>query len=258
MEMVMNRSLSLASLLLAATALSGCNTMNRLSEVGEPPKTSKIADPTMAPGYRPVSMPMPAPKTSVYQANSLWRPGARAFFKDNRAGEVGDILTVTVSIKDSGVLNNKTTESRDNNETAGPKDSQSGFAVAGYEGLLHRVLPSTAALSNLANLSSVHAVSGDGKIDRKEEISVTMAAVITQVLPNGNLVIAGKQEVRVNNEMRELTVSGVVRPSDINSTNTISSEKIAEARITYGGRGTLSDLQSPRYGQQIFDIIFPF
>jgi flagellar L-ring protein precursor FlgH len=243
---------SLIVLLAATTALSGCNVMNRLSEVGEAPKTSKVQDPTQAPNYRPVSMPMPTPKPSVTQANSLWRPGARAFFKDNRAGEVGDILTVAVSIKDKGVLNNKTTEARNNSETT------DAFNLLGYETKLYKLFGNAANASNLAAMGSDHAVSGEGKINRDEEVSVTLAAVITQILPNGNLVIQGKQEIRVNNELRELTVSGVVRPSDITSSNTVKSEQIAEARITYGGRGTLSDLQQPRYGQQIFDIIFPF
>lgn len=238
-------------LALGGLMLTGCNTMNRLSEVGEAPKTSKIGDPTQNPNYRPVSMPMPPPKTAAANANSLWRPGARAFFKDNRAGEVGDILTVKVSLSDSGTLANKTTEARDNSETT------DAFKLLGYETQLHKLFPS-ADPSNLAGMGSTHGVSGDGKITRSEAVSITLAAVIIQVLPNGNLVLSGKQEVRVNNEMRELTVSGVIRPSDIDSTNTITSEKIAEARITYGGRGTLSDLQQPRYGQQIFDILFPF
>ncbi|TAN51122.1 MAG: flagellar basal body L-ring protein FlgH [Rhodospirillales bacterium] len=242
------------SLLLAVAgiALSGCNTINRLSEVGEAPKTSKINDPTQNPNYRPVSLPMPAPKSAATNPNSLWRPGARAFFKDNRAGEVGDILTVKVAISDKGTLNNKTTEARDNSETT------DAFTLLGYETQLSRLFPSAASPANLAALGSKHGVTGDGKIDRKEEINVTMAATIVQVLPNGNLVLTGKQEIRVNSEMRELTVSGVIRPSDIDSTNTISYEKIAEARITYGGRGSLSDLQQPRYGQQLFDILFPF
>lgn len=238
-------------LAVAGMALVGCNTMNRLSEVGESPKTSKINDPTQNPNYRPVSMPMPAPKTAAANVNSLWRPGARAFFKDNRAGEVGDILTIKVSLSDSGTLSNKTTEARDNSEKT------SAFKLLGYEAQLHKLFPNPDA-SNLASMGSTHGVSGEGKITRSEALSITLAAVIIQVLPNGNLVLAGKQEVRVNNELRELTVSGVIRPSDIDSTNTITSEKIAEARITYGGRGTISDLQQPRYGQQIFDILFPF
>ncbi|MBF0268496.1 MAG: flagellar basal body L-ring protein FlgH [Alphaproteobacteria bacterium] len=241
------------SLLLAAASLTlaGCNTINRLSEVGEAPKTSKVSDPTQNPSYRPVSMPMPAPKTAAANPNSLWRPGARAFFKDNRAGEVGDILTIQVSISDNSTLSNKTTESRDNSE------GTDALSLLGYEKQLFKLFPGADA-SSLASMGSTHDVTGDGKITRSEAINVTLAAVIIQVLPNGNLVLAGKQEVRVNNELRELTVSGIVRPSDIDSTNTISSEKIAEARITYGGRGTLSDLQQPRYGQQLFDILFPF
>ena len=110
----------------------------------------------------------------------------------------------------------------------------------------------------MIDFTSNSTYTGDGSIAREETINFKLATVVTQVLPNGNLAIAGQQEIRVNNELREVMVTGVIRPEDILSTNTIDWDKIAEARITYGGRGTLSDVQQPRYGQQIFDIIFPF
>jgi flagellar L-ring protein precursor FlgH len=234
-------------------SLPACNVLNKLSEVGEPPRTSSISNPTEHPQYKPVSMPMPAPKTPETTVNSLWRPGARAFFKDQRAKDVGDIMTVAVSIADTASLSNKTEATRDNNES-----TDANFVMLGLEQRLSRILPKEASPASLAAFGSSNKVKGDGTVDRGETISVTMAATIIQVLPNGNLVISGRQEVRVNGEMRELAIRGVIRPEDITSKNTISSDKIAEARIIYGGRGTLSDVQMPRYGQQIFDIVFPF
>jgi flagellar L-ring protein precursor FlgH len=248
-----NNAVARAVLAIACLAsLPACNVINKLSEVGEPPKTSNISNPAEHPNYKPVSMPMPAPKTPEVTVNSLWRPGARAFFKDQRAKDVGDIMTVSVSVADTASLNNKTEATRDNSE------STDAFTLVGLEQRLSRILPTGASAANLASFGSDSQVKGDGKVERKETVNITMAATIIQVLPNGNLVISGRQEVRVNGEIRELAVRGIIRPEDITSKNTISSEKIAEARIIYGGRGTLSDVQMPRYGQQIFDIIFPF
>jgi flagellar L-ring protein FlgH len=123
---------------------------------------------------------------------------------------------------------------------------------------LETIIPSSLDPSNLVSTSSNTANAGSGKVDRKESINLIVAAVVTQTLPNGNMVIQGKQEVRVNFEVRELTIMGVIRPEDISSTNTIQHTQIAEARISYGGRGQLTDFQQPRYGSQLFDILFPF
>ncbi|MBY0430813.1 MAG: flagellar basal body L-ring protein FlgH [Rhodospirillales bacterium] len=239
----------------AALALSACgNTFDRLSDVGQAPKISPIQNPTQKPDYRPVSMPMPTPQAPPVQANSLWRPGSRAFFKDQRAGQVGDILTVTVNIGDQAKLANKTEGKRDAAESLGLPN------MFGLEKKFDDLLPNADGVSkgDLLKGTSGHSSTGDGSLKREETIKVQMAAVIIQVLPNGNMVIAGRQEVRVNNELREVTLTGVIRPQDISSGNTITSEKIAEARITYGGRGTISDLQQPRYGQQVYDILMPF
>jgi flagellar L-ring protein precursor FlgH len=196
---------------------------------------------------------MPEPERPIHMANSLWRPGARAFFKDQRAAKVGDILTVAVSIEDEAEIDNSTTRTRTNTED----DDVTG--LLGYQSSLNRILPEALTSgTDLLNLSSSSAQTGEGTVERSETITFQIAAVVTQVLPNGNLVIWGHQEIRVNFEVRELLVAGVVRPEDISSANMVASNQIAEARISYGGRGQLTDVQQPRYGQQVLDIILPF
>ncbi len=237
---------------LLAFTLSACNTFTRLSEIGNGPKTTEIINPIKRPNYRPVSMPMPGIKKVNHNANSLWRPGARAFFRDQRASEVGDILTVKLAISDSADLDNKTTRSRNDKEDGDVTN------LLGLEGEFTKMLPQAIAPATTVSLGTVHSTEGDGAIEREETIAVTIAGIITQILPNGNLVIFGRQELKVNFEMREVMVTGVVRPEDIDYSNTISHDKIAEMRVAYGGRGTLSDLQQPRVGTQVIDILFPF
>lgn len=244
------RTTALVTLL--AGTVAGCNTLTRLSQVGDDPKITPIQNPTARPDYKPVSMPMPSPKIAERNPNSLWRAGARAFFKDLRAKQVGDIMTVQMTLDDSAKLDNKTERDRSDSEAANITN------LLGFEGELTRYLPDGVNPAAIANFGNTHGTEGDGSIERSETISLTFAAVVTQVLPNGNLVIMGRQELRVNSELRELMVTGVVRPSDIDSDNKISHEKIAEMRVAYGGRGTLSELQQPRWGMQLWDILFPF
>lgn len=238
--------------LLLGLALSGCNTLTRLSEVGSAPGLSEIENPAVITGVEPVAMPMPAPETLHQEANSLWRPGSRAFFKDQRASDVGDILTVVIQIDDSASLSNRTNRTRTAAEGAGLP------AVLGFESKFGNFLPDAVDPANLIEANSDSLAEGSGVIDREEQIDIRVAAMVTQVLPNGNLVVAGRQETRVNYELRQLQIAGIIRPEDITSTNTINWDQIAEARIAYGGRGTVSDVQQPRYGQQIYDILWPF
>ncbi len=246
------RALRILAAAAMVAGLSGCNLFSRLSEVGSEPALTSIRSPATLHGNQPVQMPMPAPVEAVHHPNSLWRPGSRAFFKDQRANQVGDILTVNIEIDDSATLNNSTTRSRDAGESA------SLSAFLGYETLLSDFFPDAVNPDNLVNLDSDSSSAGTGATQRQEDIEFDLAAIVTQVLPNGNLVIGGRQEVRVNYEVRQIQVVGIVRPEDIRSDNTVPFDKIAEARIAYGGRGQLSDLQQPRYGQQIFDILWPF
>ena len=239
-------------ILLSMLALAGCGTFDRLSQIGKAPDLTPIKNVKEAKDYRPVTLPMPLPEQPSHNANSLWRAGARAFFKDQRAAAVGDILTVKIDIQDKASLDNSTERSRTNTEDADLTN------FLGFESKLKNVLPDTVSPAALAKLGSSSLSKGSGIVDRKENINLTIAAIVTQVLPNGNLVVWGRQEVRVNFEVRDLTVTGVVRPEDITSANTIKHTQIAEARISYSGRGQLTDVQQPRYGQQLFDVIFPF
>ena len=242
----------LAIVIAGVLATAGCTMVDRLAAVGNTPELETIQDPTRKKGYQPVSLPMPLPEMLAFNSNSLWRAGARTFFKDQRANRVGDILTVLIQIDDDASVDNSTTRNRDSSE------GTSIGAFFGYEEQLARILPETVDNDNLVELGSKSQVKGSGQIGRKEEINLRIAAIVTQVLPNHNLVIYGTQQVRVNFEVRELSISGVVRREDISSENTVKHDQIAEARIVYGGRGTLSDVQQPRYGQEIFDILYPF
>ena len=150
-------------------------------------------------------------------------------------------------------MENEMEQNRDDNS-----DSLSIKSVFGYEKYTSKFLPDSAKNDDLINISSNREIAGDGKIDRKESIDVTFAAVVTQVLPNGNLVIEGTQEIRVSYEVRQLSMRGIIRRADISSDNTIESSKIAELRVSYGGEGVISDVQQPRYGRQVIDIIAPF
>lgn len=232
--------------------LMGCTLLSRLTDVGDGPGLTRITNPVSRSDYRPVSMPMPAPQAVEDNPNSLWRAGARAFFKDHRAKEVGDILTVKLTLSDSATWQNKTERTRDDSEDTNVT------TILGLEAEFRKKLPQGINPASIFSFDDDHVTKGDGKITRSESLTLTFAATVTQILPNGNLVIVGRQEVKVSYEMRELLVTGVVRASDIESDNTISHDKIAEMRVAYGGRGTLSDLQVPRWGTQIWDILFPF
>jgi flagellar L-ring protein FlgH len=238
------------SLLALACVASGCSAINRLSQIGETPKLTSIDNPTTQPGYKPVSMPMPKPETVSYNPNSLWRNGSRSFFKDQRAHQIGDLLTVSVNITYQANFANETQRN-----LTGSEDSEitNFLGAKALSPSAQKFLPGSLLT---ANGSSQY--DGKGTIQRQESLTTNIAAVVTQVLPNGNLVVEGKQEIRVNAEMRELIVAGIVRPEDIQSDNTIDSSKIAQARIAYGGRGQIMDIQQPRYGQQVTDVLLPF
>jgi flagellar L-ring protein precursor FlgH len=241
--------LKLGAIALIASTSGGCAYLDRLATVGQAPKLSAVDNPTAQRGYKPVTMPMPDPIPASYNPNSLWRNGSRAFFKDQRAHQIGDILTVKVNFTDSAAVANETSRSRDNKEDSG---------ISNLFGASKVPLTKTPVPGRLLTADSTSSSDGKGSVNRSEALKTNVAAVVTQILPNGNLVIEGKQEIRVNYEMRELKVAGIVRPEDIENDNTLDSAKIAQARIAYGGRGQLTDVQQPRWCQQISDVILPF
>lgn len=231
-------------------SLAACNATQRINEIGEAPHLSAVA----APQAMPVSFPVPAPEIHEKEANSLWQPGARAFFKDQHAAKVGDILTVVISLNDQANLSNETKRSRNTQES----DDMSN--ALGTGNLLKKFLPYSDTVNPAKMLGVTGTTENDGKgtIARTDQISTRVAAVVTQILPNGNMVLYGKQEMVVNYDLREIKIAGVIRPEDISTENTINYDQIAEARITYSGRGEIMDVQQARYGEQLLDIIYPF
>lgn len=233
--------------------LSNCTAeqLSRLEQIGRPPQMLPAIAPQKKPEYRPIEWDELNEKKQDYP-NSLWRSGERFVFLDKRSRQVGDIVTVLVSIQDRAELGNDTMRTRTvDNDVAAPN-------LFGVEEKLTDLLPGNPQLSSLVNIASEMDDSGTGSILRQEIIQTQVAAMVTQILPNGNLVIEGDQEIRVNFEKRKITISGIIQPPDINSDNQISSNMIAEARISYGGVGVLSDVQQPRLGNQFVDIISPF
>ncbi|MBU6298881.1 MAG: flagellar basal body L-ring protein FlgH [Alphaproteobacteria bacterium] len=223
--------------------LAGCSTIQRLEDIGSKPRFAPMTDQRVQ-----VSVPMPPPPPERPSADSLWQPDARSFFHDPRASRVGDILTVNISVADAAKISNTTSRSRTNSDDAN---------LANFFGL-EKALPSSMTPSSLVKMGSDTSNVGAGSVDRSEKINLTLAALVSQVLPNGNMVITGHQQVRVNGELRDLQVSGIVRTEDITSENTVDLTQIAEARISYGGEGTVSDMQEPRLGSQLYDILMPW
>jgi flagellar L-ring protein precursor FlgH len=243
------RPISAVGVVTLAGLLGSCAGLEKIMNIGEAPKLSAVDNPTSQPGYKPVQMPMPQAQPAAYSPNSLWRNGSRAFFKDQRAHQVGDILTVTVNINDTATFANETQLSRTNSEDSGITNFFGNTKLP----VTRQTLPGRFITADGTTTSD-----GKGSINRAETLTTNVAAVVTQVLPNGNLVVEGKQEIRVNFEKRQLIVGGIVRPEDIQSDNTIDSTKIAEARIAYGGQGHMTDIQQAPYGQQFFNIVLPF
>jgi flagellar L-ring protein precursor FlgH len=233
--------------------LTGCGTqLAELQNIGKPPVMAKVTAPMEKPGYEPVHWKQNDEEEGRKYSNSLWQTGSSSFFQDRKARRVGDILTVTVKVKDKAELKNETKRDRTS------KDTASAPNVFGLEEKLLGIVPGVPNPSKLLDVSGVNSSDGKGEIKRDETIQTNVAAMVTQILPNGNLVVHGDQEIRVNFELRKVTIDGIIRPEDISAGNSVDSDQIAEARISYGGKGEVSAIQQPRLGNQVIDILSPF
>lgn len=228
--------------------LAGCAA--KLEDFNRPPPLSPLSYNLVAPaGHSPGDeMKYKREEPGSY---SLWQDRGGSLFRNPRAEKVGDILTVEIKIDDKATLDNSTNRSRDSSASSGA-DSNIGFSGSQIP------IPFTFTLDGEVGTRGKTSTKGTGSIDRSEEIDLSIAAVVIRVLPNHNLAIRGSQEVRVNHEVRVLTITGIVRPQDIDGRNMISYEKIAEARVSYGGRGRITEVQQPAWGQQLLDLINPF
>ena len=242
-------TLSRHKLLCILMALSACG---RADHIGKPPS---FTDSKGTPEHvAMMSQPLPESlfETAPEAQASLWSKSRNSLLGDRRAMEQGDILTVVIEIDDKAEISNKTSRSRSGSE------SMSVPSLMGIPQRLNAQLPDGATMEDAVSINSNSNSSGDGAVRRNEKLTLRIAATITEVLPNGVLFLSGSQEVRVNFEMRELMITGFVRPADVSRQNEITYDKIASARISYGGRGQITDVQQPRIGQQIVDAILPF
>ncbi|MDI6625798.1 MAG: flagellar basal body L-ring protein FlgH [Brevundimonas sp.] len=238
-----------AAALTSTLALGACSTA---IEAVRGPELAPIGYPAALVPTSQVYLPSPEQQRAAASANSLWRTGARTFFGDQRARRIGDIVTVSIDIDDRAQTQNSTARTRTNEMSGGITN------FFGLENSLGRAFPGGFDPGNLVGLEGESSANGSGSVNRSEKVSLTIAAVVTDVLSNGNLVIQGRQEVRTNREVRELTVAGIVRPEDISSANTIAHTQIAEARISYGGRGDISRVQATPAAQSLVERFSPF
>lgn len=232
--------------------LSGCNLAERLSQVGDSPDMSQIQDPRLVSDYRPVTMPMPAPEAPSQNRSSLWQTGSRAFFKDQRASRVGDVLTVKAKIQHKSKLDTKVETEREVQETGRLNN------LYGHESKLKKIFPAIVNNTSLVDFDFHPQMKTKGTTQYDSVLDFKMAASIIEVLPNGNLVIQGRQEVRDRGELAIIDLKGIVRREDISSSNTIDYTKIAEARISRTTTGQVSDINSTPWGVEFLNKVSPF
>lgn len=237
------------ALIILLIVTSGCQ---RLENVGKAPTMTPLVSGSEYSAMSSPGLPLDARVEGGTEVASLWSGSRGSLLGDRRAGHRGDILTVVIEIDDKAEISNTSGRSRNGSDSMGVPD------LLGIPQRIDRQMPAGASLAQAVNTKSASSYQGSGSVSRKEKLTLRVAATVVDALPNGVLHIQGSQEVRVNFELRELIVEGFVRPEDISRHNEITYDKIAGARISYGGRGQISDVQQPRYGQQVADIVLPF
>ena len=224
----------------------------RLEQVGRAPEFSPLEGSYQHHAMYSTPLPEDIAEGGPGEDSSLWTAGRASLFGDRRAAQRGDILTVVIEIDDSAEIKNSTGRSRTGSEKMGTP------SLFGIPQRIDGDLPEGASMAEAFDTSGSSSYKGTGNVSRNEKLTLRIAATVVEELPNGVLRIEGQQEVRVNFEMRELIVTGYVRPADISRQNEITYDKIAGARVSYGGRGQITDVQQPRYGQQVTDVLLPF
>ncbi|WP_299704932.1 flagellar basal body L-ring protein FlgH [uncultured Tateyamaria sp.] len=237
----------------ATVALCGLmSACGRGDHLGKPPSFSNPLETREHSAMVSASLPLTVDEVGPVDRASLWSGQRSSLLGDRRAVQRGDIMTVVIEIDERAEISNETDRSRSGTESLQVPQ------LGGLPQRLDEKLPEGASSSDLVSITSKSGSSGDGSVKRKEKLTLRVAATVVDVLPNGVLSISGSQELRVNFEMRELLVSGYVRPEDISRKNEITYDKIAQARVSYGGRGQITDVQQPRIGQQVLDAVLPF
>ncbi|NEY91143.1 flagellar basal body L-ring protein FlgH [Tabrizicola oligotrophica] len=234
---------------IALIAVTACG---RLEQVGKAPAFTPLEGSYQHHAMYSTPLPEDLPPEGPTDVSSLWTAGRSSLFGDRRAAQRGDILTVVIEIDDKAEISNSTGRSRAGSESMGMP------SLFGIPQRLDETLPEGASMAEAVSTNGASSYKGSGNVSRNEKLTLRVAATVVEELANGVLRIEGQQEVRVNYELRELLISGYVRPIDISRQNEITYDKIAGARISYGGRGQITDVQQPRYGQQVADILLPF
>jgi len=224
-----------------AASLGGC--AGDIRELGREPAMSPVGT-GLATDMQPTASALFIP-AAHRKSSSIWDGNRANIFSDPRAAQIGDVVTINIAINDRATFGNATDRSQDS-----VINTQFDWKL-GVDSTTRELKPQLTA-------ESLSSTKGQGSIDRSEKIQLSVAAVVTDILPNGNLVVSGSQEVRVNFELRLLNVAGIIRPRDISRNNTIAYDKVAEARISYGGRGRVMEVQQPSYLHQVYDRYKPF